>query len=94
MKERSGELTAEILPRIRDIRHDLHRHPEVKFREERTSGVIDSILGEWGIPRRRYAGTGIAALVGKGGGRTVALRADIDALPVPDRSGAPYASVN
>lgn len=94
MDTRIEKLIQDILERTKDIRHDFHRHPETKFQEKRTSDTIGSILDEWGIGWRRCAGTGIVAMIGGDEGRTVALRADIDALPVPDQSGAPYASCN
>ncbi len=94
MDSRINELIPRILDQVKDIRHDLHRHPETKFRETRTANTIAAILDEWGIGWRRCTETGIVAVIGGGEGRTVALRADIDALPVPDQSGVPYTSVN
>lgn len=94
MHSRIADLAGNILARVTEIRHDIHRHPEVRFQETLTSAAIAAFLEEWGIPYRRCAETGIVAVIGNRGGRTVALRADIDALPVPDRSGAPYASVH
>lgn len=94
MDGRIESLIQSVLARTKDIRHDFHRHPETKFNETRTAATISSILDEWGIAWRRCAGTGTVAVIGGGTGHTVALRADIDALPVPDQSGVPYASQN
>ena len=94
MDTRITELAEKIVARATEIRHDIHRHPEIRFQETRTSGVIAAHLEEWGIPYRRCADTGIIAVIGKRGGRTVSLRADMDALPVPDLSGTPYASIH
>jgi len=67
-------------------RRHLHRHPELSFQEHRTSDYVASLLEEWGLEvRRGVAGTGIVAkLTGGSPGRTIALRADIDALPIQD----------
>ena len=76
------------------IRRDLHAHPELCFEERRTADVIAQALTDWGIPVHRGLGTtGVVGIV-KGGrsDRAVGLRADIDALPVQDVSGEPWAS--
>jgi amidohydrolase len=90
-------LSKGILTAARKLREDLHRHPELAYREERTAGVIARTLREAGLDEVRtgVAGTGVVALLHGGGpGRTVALRADIDALPIREETGLPYASVN
>ena len=75
-------------------RRDLHRHPELSWREERTQGVILDRLRALGLEDvRPLAGTGATALArGSREGPCVLWRADIDALPVPERTGLPYAS--
>lgn len=67
------------------FRRDLHRHPELPFEEVRTTAKIAEVLDSIGIPYRRTTPTGIIAEI-KGGkaGKTVLLRADIDALPVQE----------
>lgn len=73
---------------LRDIRRDIHRHPESGFREERTASLVQRHLTEQGIDNERVAGTGVLGLIRgraqSGSGRCVALRADIDALPIAD----------
>jgi amidohydrolase len=80
---------------------DLHRHPELSFQETRTSGIIAAKLQELGIDFEEGIGkTGIAAVIrnpptgsgATGEGPTVWLRADMDALPVPEQTGLDYAS--
>ena len=69
-------------------RHDFHQHPETAFEEQRTSARIAALLGEWGFEvTTGIAGTGVvAALDGQQGeGKTIGLRADIDALEVQHR---------
>lgn len=72
---------------------DLHRHPELSFQETRTAGVIAGHLKALGIEFAEGIGkTGVAAVLRNGAGPTVWLRADMDALPVEERTGLPYAS--
>ena len=80
----SGELV--------DLRRDLHAHPELSWAEERTTRVVADRLSEAGVRVNRLEGTGLVAEVG-GSGPIVALRADLDALPVEDTTGAPWASL-
>ena len=84
----------DIHQRITEIRHDIHMHPEIRFSEERTAGVVESFLDEIGVPHARCAGTGVVAVIGKGDGHIVGLRSELDALPMPDLSGLPYASIH
>ncbi len=75
-------------------RRDLHAHPEVAYAEHRTTDLIVQVLSSLGLaPRRLSIGTGVLADIGSGPD-FVALRADIDALPLPDRKQVSYASVN
>ncbi len=74
-------------------RRDFHQHPELGFEEYRTSTKIKEFLTKEGIEWREVSKTGICALI-EGGkeGNTVALRADMDALPLQDRKACSYAS--
>lgn len=72
---------------------DLHRHPELSFQETRTAGVVADRLTELGVEFEEGIGkTGVAAVLRNGEGPVVWLRADMDALPVPEQTGLPYAS--
>jgi amidohydrolase len=74
------------------LRRDLHAHPETAFEEKRTTGVIIDRLEALGLrPRVLPGGTGVLCDIGIAG-RTVALRADIDALPLPDLKDVAYRS--
>ncbi|MFA6900372.1 MAG: amidohydrolase [Desulfurivibrionaceae bacterium] len=80
---------------MRDIRRHLHRHPELAFAEFATARFIADQLGELRIPCREQVGrTGIVASLGsrKTGAPCVALRADMDALPITEQTGLPFAS--
>ncbi|MBW3671400.1 MAG: amidohydrolase [Acidobacteria bacterium] len=85
-----------MFDRCVEIRRDLHRHPELSNREERTSRVIAEHLESLGIPvERGIARHGVVAVI-EGGrpGPTVAVRADIDALPIEETIDVPYRSEN
>ncbi|WP_431779362.1 amidohydrolase [Microbacterium aurantiacum] len=72
---------------------DLHRHPELSFQETRTAGVVTGLLAQLGIEYEEGIGrTGIAAIIRNGDGPIVWLRADMDGLPVEERTGLAYAS--
>ncbi|KPQ30770.1 MULTISPECIES: M20 aminoacylase family protein [unclassified Halomonas] len=76
-------------------RHDFHQHPETAFEEHRTSARIAALLSEWGFEvTSNIAGTGVvAALDGRlGEGKTIGLRADIDALDIREETALAYAS--
>jgi len=76
-----------------ELRRDLHRHPELSRKETRTTASVVARLSTAGLsPRVLSGGTGLVCDVGSGRGPVVALRADIDALPVHDSKDVPYRS--
>ncbi|HFC98049.1 MAG TPA: amidohydrolase [Thermosulfurimonas dismutans] len=74
------------------IRRHLHRFPELAFKEERTASFIQTKLSELGWSSRRVARTGVVCDLGAGP-PWVALRADMDALPLQEETGLPFASL-
>ncbi len=76
------------------IRRDIHAHPELGLQEQRTSDLIASRLSEWGyVVTRSLAGTGLVGQLRRGNGPfRLGLRADMDALPIQETTGLPYAS--
>lgn len=81
--------------RMIETRRDLHRHPELGFEEVRTAGIVAARLRALGLrPREGIAKTGVTAAVegGGGSGPTLLVRADMDALPIAEETGAEYAS--
>ena len=79
-----------------DIRHHLHANPELSYKEFETSAFVQQKLNEWGIPFEVKATTGVVGLIkGKNpGNRIVALRADMDALPITEENDVDYKSKN
>jgi hippurate hydrolase len=75
-------------------RHDLHAHPEIAFREQRTAELVSRVLGGFGIEvHRGVAGTGVVGTLRRGERRrAIALRADMDGLPVSETTDVPYRS--
>jgi amidohydrolase len=71
---------------IKAIRRDIHQHPELRYEENRTADLVAAKLTEWGIPIHRGLGkTGVVATIKKGNSnKAIALRADMDALPMQE----------
>jgi len=82
------------VPEIVALRRELHQHPEVRFQEQWTSGRIARFLDEAGcsFESGHGGGTGLVACIEGKGPKTVALRADMDALEIQEETGLPYAS--
>ena len=77
------------------LRRDIHMHPELGFQEERTAALVEEYLGKLGIETKRMAGTGVVGMIqGAKEGKTLLLRADMDALPVQEANDVVYRSVN
>jgi hippurate hydrolase len=78
------------------VRRDIHRNPELGFDEHRTSEIVARSLTEWGYQvERGLGGTGVVGQLRRGGGsRRLGIRADMDALPIEERSGKSYSSEN
>ena len=87
--------TEELANQLIAWRRDFHRHPETAFEEHRTSSVLRKFLEDHDIPVQEMAKTGLRGVLrGKPGGKTVALRADIDALPLKEDGDKEYRSEN
>ncbi len=88
------EEIVENSPSIREIRRDIHAHPELAFEENRTSGLVAKLLESWGIPvHRGFGKTGLVGVIKNGDSpRTVGLRADMDALPMQEVNQFNHAS--
>ena len=81
---------------LKDIRHDLHAHPELGFEEARTAAIVAEKLAAWGIEvHRGLAKTGVVGVVRgrkSASGRAVGVRADMDCLPMHETGEVPYRS--
>ncbi len=84
----------EIGPALIAIRRDLHAHPELAFQEVRTAGIVAAELARLRIPHQTGVGvTGVVGTISGGApGPTVVIRADMDALPIAEQTGQPFAS--
>ena len=87
---------ADFLPHIIDFRRDLHRHPELSGQETRTKArVIEELTALGNIEIHEFEGSNaVMGVLRNGEGRCVAIRADMDALPVTEATGLPFASEN
>ncbi|MBV8271076.1 MAG: amidohydrolase [Cupriavidus sp.] len=81
---------------LQDIRRHIHQHPELAFSEVHTAELVASKLEGWGYTvTRGVGGTGVVGTLRAGTGlRSIGIRADMDALPIQERSGLPYASMH
>lgn len=89
-----AELTPELLAQAVAWRHDLHRHPELAYKEHRTSEFVAARLVESGLRvHRGLGGTGVVGTLQRGSRRrSIGIRADMDALPIQEQGALPYAS--
>lgn len=96
LKEKIKSLAKEYKEEFTNIRRHLHAHPELSYEEFETSKFIQEKLTQWGIPFAVKANTGVIALIeGKNPtSRILALRADMDALPIQEENELDYASKN
>ena len=95
VEELFPRLLAEMLPAVREIRHEIHRHPELAGNEFLTAELIRKSLARTHIKLEKpYLGTDVVGIL-QGGhpGPNVTLRADIDALPIQERTDVPWKSV-
>ncbi|MCB0741586.1 MAG: M20 family metallopeptidase [Chitinophagaceae bacterium] len=96
MQEKIKKLANDYFQEHVEIRHHLHAHPELSYQEFETSKFVQQILQALGIPFEVKATTGVVGLIeGKNpDSRIVALRADMDALPILEENDVPYKSTN
>ncbi len=96
LKEKIKQLAKKFAPEFIEVRHHLHAHPELSYKEFETSKFVQQKLTEFGIPFEIKATTGVIGLIeGKNPSkRIIALRADMDALPIKEENDIPYKSQN
>ncbi|MDR6783856.1 amidohydrolase [Pedobacter africanus] len=96
IKDKIQTLSGNIFEQVVGYRQHLHANPELSFKEYQTSAFVKGILTDWGIPFTEMADTGVVGLI-KGelpSDKIIALRADMDALPITEANDKPYASKN
>ena len=94
LKEKIQSLAKQYAPEFIEVRHHLHAHPELSYQEFETSKFVQSKLTTWNIPFEIKATTGVVGIIkGKNPGtKVIALRADMDALPIREENDVPYKS--
>src|SRR6195952_2533505 len=87
---------AEFAAEMTEWRQDIHAHPELAFEEHRTSDIVATKLAAWGIEvTRGIAGTGVVGTLRLGNSkRAIGIRADMDALPMPEANAFAHRSLN
>jgi len=96
LQQKIQGLSAQYAGEFINIRRHIHAHPELSYKEFETSKFIQSKLTEWGIPFTIKAETGVVGIIegANPGARIMALRADMDALPIQEENNVPYKSLN
>jgi amidohydrolase len=96
IKEKIQTLASDIYEQVVGFRQHIHANPELSFKEFQTSAYIQEQLNAWGIPFSSMANTGVVGII-KGdlpSDQVIALRADMDALPIVEANDKPYVSKN
>jgi len=89
------ETLFQLLPKMRSIRQQIHANPELAHHEQATAALICATLREYGLVPQRLADTGVVCVLDSGKpGKSVALRGDIDALPITETTGLSFQSKN
>lgn len=96
LKEKIQHLAQQYAEEFIQVRHHLHAHPELSYKEFETSRFVQQQLQSWGIPFEIKATTGVVGLIkGKNPDKKIiALRADMDALPITEANDVPYKSIH
>src|SRR4051794_41003577 len=96
LQQKIKELAARYAAEFIEVRRYLHAHPELSYQEFETSQFIQKKLAEYAIPFEVKATTGVVGLIkGKNpSSRVIALRADMDALPINEENKVDYKSTN
>ena len=96
MKQKIQELSAQIFNEVVGFRQHIHANPELSFHEYETSKYVKDKLTRWGIPFTEMANTGVVGLItgAQPSDQVIALRADMDALPITETNEKPYKSKN
>ncbi len=89
------ERAQELYPVLSHLRRTIHQNPELSFNEHKTAALVSETLTSLGVKHKKGVGiTGVLATLGNGNGPKIGIRADMDALPINELTGKPYASQN
>ena len=96
LEQQIRDLTDKYFPKVVELRRTIHANPELAFEERETAGLVSRTLKALGVEvQEGVARTGVLGTIrGNGGGKIVALRSDMDALPITEATGLPFASKN
>ncbi|HPU12849.1 MAG TPA: amidohydrolase [Aeromicrobium sp.] len=94
LQQTIARVVEEVTPDLIELRRDIHAYPELSWMEERTTDVVAAWMDKIGLSPQRFEGTGLSVDIGPVGGPIVALRADLDALPILDTTQDPWRSKN
>ncbi|SKB08279.1 amidohydrolase [Aeromicrobium choanae] len=94
LREAIARAVETVTPDLIELRRDLHAFPELSWQEERTTDLVYAWMDKLGLSPQRFDGTGLSVDLGPTGGPIVALRADLDALPILDTTQDPWRSKN
>ena len=96
MIEQIQQLAKQLKTEIIAIREQIHANPELSFEEYNTSLLVENYLKDLGLNPQRIANTGVWAMINGNGKshKTIALRADLDALPITEKGNHTYISKN
>ena len=94
LQETIARAVETVTPDLIELRRDLHAFPELSWQEERTTDLVHAWMDKLGLSPQRFEGTGLSVDLGPTGGPIVALRADLDALPILDTTQDPWRSKN
>ncbi|GAA2087341.1 amidohydrolase [Aeromicrobium tamlense] len=94
LQEHIARAVETATPDLIELRRDLHAFPELSWQEERTTDLVYAWMDKLGLSPQRFDGTGLSVDIGPSGGPIVALRADLDALPILDTTQDPWRSKN
>ena len=94
LQQTIARVVEEVTPDLIELRRDIHAYPELSWLEERTTDVVAAWMDKIGLSPQRFEGTGLSVDIGPVGGPIVALRADLDALPILDTTQDPWRSKN
>lgn len=89
------ERAKQLQPMLTELRRTIHKNPELSFEEHETAALVSKTLDSFGVKHTTGIGkTGVVASIGNGNGPKIGIRADMDALPITEITGADYASQN